>query len=556
MQKIYNRLKILLLLLALVGCQKEDLLTELETNSDALRVEQAQAWYTANASTPSIGTAAAKKKKQFPPFNAQWGKAAETEDKRYFVVEVPIKAEKRLAFKIKGTDVAPNGVTRLLVLKDKKNGKLVAALMHAYSTTGSDIKSFSYKSRPKDFSGLVFYTSLQGELVNGYTYEKGKIIAALKQPAQESSARTSCSDFGYVEIWERTCTVNLEGPDYCGEPYYVGRESVPYCQTFQPESLDPAFDLGGGGGGYQEPDKIVEDVYAPTEEELENATYEKPFALLPDVPCDIVQQWVTLAKFTVTLAQKQKVEGIVSQISVYAPTPTSGYGVPVTINYLSKVLDIDNAFSSVVNMDYFGVKVNTLPVINGQQLTPQQFLNLIRLNINNFVDSENSEFTPYNHYNIDDRALWSSTNPLGAIVSIDIFGPRNGSVIVSNYTSNSWTFSTLKDPFNGVHPVSGNRQFGYSTNSDGSYTFYTRGVDRLSDIWITASQPTATIGIPFSQADALWTSFQDKIKLYVNNNGGSASANSITEKYRPDWSALKAVVDGKKPLSSLSNDCK
>jgi len=223
--------------------------------------------------------------------------------------------------------------------------------------------------------------------------------------------------------------------------------------------------------------------------------------------------------------------------------------------YLSKVLDIDNAYSSVVNMDYFGVRVNTLPVINGQRATPQQFLQYIRLNINSFVNTNNSRFTPYNYYNIDDRALWASNNPLGAIVSIDIWGPRNGSVIVSNYNSSSWTFSTLKDPFNGVHPVSGNREFGFTANSDGSYIFYTKGVDRLSAIWITASQPTTTTGIPFTQADALWSSFQEKMKLYVNDHGGSASANGITETHRPDWSALKDVVDGKKPLSTLSNDC-
>ncbi|KAF5280095.1 hypothetical protein FQR65_LT15085 [Abscondita terminalis] len=66
-------------------------------------------------------------------------------------------------------------------------------------------------------------------------------------------------------------------------------------------------------------------------------------------------------------------------------------------------------------MDYFPVTVNQLPIINGTRLTPEQFLNHIRTNINNFVDTGYSECTPYNNYGVDDRNLWNSSNPLGAI---------------------------------------------------------------------------------------------------------------------------------------------
>lgn len=110
-----------------------------------------------------------------------------------------------------------------------------------------------------------------------------------------------------------------------------------------------------------------------------------------------------------------------------------------------------------------------------------------------------------------------------------------------------------------MHPVSGNREFGFAANNDGSYTFYTKGVDRLSDAIISALQPTPTIGIPFNQADELWTSFQNKIIAFVNDplNGDTSGAaiKGETKKYRPDWVDVKDVRDGKKPLSTLSNDC-
>ena len=54
----------------------------------------------------------------------------------------------------------------------------------------------------------------------------------------------------------------------------------------------------------------------------------------------------------------------------------------------------------------------------------------------------------------------------------------------------------------------------------------------------------------FQQADALWTSFQEKIKKYVNQNGGTVLLANQTIQ-RPDSQQIK---DGKKPLSSLSSD--
>jgi hypothetical protein len=66
-----------------------------------------------------------------------------------------------------------------------------------------------------------------------------------------------------------------------------------------------------------------------------------------------------------------------------------------------------------------------------------------------------------------DEALWNSSNPLSTIISISI-ALDDGNVVCSDFQSCCWVFTTLQalwKPFtwkDGVHPVSGNRQFGIS----------------------------------------------------------------------------------------------
>lgn len=209
-------------------------------------------------------------------------------------------------------------------------------------------------------------------------------------------------------------------------------------------------------------------------------------------------------------------------------------------------------------MDYFPVKVTQLPIIDGIRQTPEQFLEFIRKNINSFVDTDYAEFEPYQWYGVNDVSLWNSSNPLGAVIALDISGPDNGSVIVSDYSSTGWTFSTIYDPMYASHPVSGHRDFGFTVNGDGSYTFYTRGVDRLTNAGGTALHNISMFltgqSYPFSQADALWTSFQSMINSFVNQNGGNSSI-SAQQIHRPNWQQVIDVIDGRAPLSSLSKDC-
>ena len=145
------------------------------------------------------------------------------------------------------------------------------------------------------------------------------------------------------------------------------------------------------------------------------------------------------------------------------------------------VQQIKNAGEYQINLDRFEINVNALPIVNGSRLTPVEFLNYIRRNLNNFVDNSITTFQPYYdpNDNINDATRWNSNYPTGSILHLNISGD-NGSVIVSSNLPNQWTVSTLRTPLDGAHPVSGNRTWGYDQRSDGSYVFYVSGADRLT----------------------------------------------------------------------------
>ena len=88
-------------------------------------------------------------------------------------------------------------------------------------------------------------------------------------------------------------------------------------------------------------------------------------------------------------------------------------------------------------------------------------------------------------------------------------------------------------------------KFGYTQNVDGSYTFYTRGVDRLTSsfdqLFSTLSKVVYDDGIQFEKADELWRSMQKGIADFINGNGGNAEVKPPQTK-RPDWEEVKDVL--------------
>ena len=217
---------------------------------------------------------------------------------------------------------------------------------------------------------------------------------------------------------------------------------------------------------------------------------------------------------------------------------------------------ITNAEGIAINLDNFSVFMDALPIVNGKRMTINEFTEHIRLNMNLHVDTKFSSFEPHPSTGVDEAAKWQSSNPLGAVIAIGI--PIDQcSVIVSEYApgyeSSGWTFSTIHDPLNGDHPVSGTRVFGcYETA--GGYVFYTQGADRLTNYGQAliglVTKAAAGKELQFTQADQLWKSLQTKVAAFVNSHGAHATINPpITN--RPKWSDVKQAIEQNRSLSTV-----
>lgn len=253
-------------------------------------------------------------------------------------------------------------------------------------------------------------------------------------------------------------------------------------------------------------------------------------------------------------------------------------------NYLDpkwQLQSLQDAGGKTINFDNFSVTLSQLPIVNGNRLSPEQFVEYVRTHINDFTGPGNPTFNP--HPNIPGEAARWQNHEIGSVISIDI--PfDNGSVILSDYSSTtsmygstygtSWTFSTLTDPYNGTHPVSGNRRFGvtvtpdysgwaggYYVDSPPTYTFYIQGVDRIylragELVGAAASgQFSSSKALQYAKADNAWNSFITNIANFANSHQSQGSGNvakinpSVT--VRPNWADVTNALTNHRPLQSV-----
>lgn len=273
---------------------------------------------------------------------------------------------------------------------------------------------------------------------------------------------------------------------------------------------------------------------------LQTAVNKNPNLLL-NMDCNQLPFWQDIAMHQVPQSVLDKIKSIPNQNSYWTQWD---------------ITNLEDGTGARVNMDLFPVKITSLPNKSGtnQKYTPAEFFDFFRKNINLFAD----KFTPIEdiHYNIHDTALWNSSNPLGALIHIDI-PVDDGTVVCSGFSTNTWIFSTVKAPlgwgYDAIHPVAGNRAFSYYTNpDDGSITIYTRGVDRVSKIW-DEDTPILNFLVEkavFTGADRLWLDMQTKLRNYVNDHGGSAIV-VPSVRNRPNYDKVKKYLKNQAPLSSL-----
>jgi hypothetical protein len=198
-----------------------------------------------------------------------------------------------------------------------------------------------------------------------------------------------------------------------------------------------------------------------------------------------------------------------------------------------KVQNFDDAIGDL-NLDFYPVKITKMPTVNGTQVDAAGLLEHVRRNLNDFVNTFYSTFSPYQ--TPTDSVKWESASPLGAVIKIDIPGPDNAAVVTSLAEGSRWRFSTIRTPNTGSHPVSGNREFGFRTLDDGSTVFFTRGADRTSE-----TGETIMDFISYGAADKLWLSLPEKIAQFVNANGGTAvKLDRFSRRFK--WSLVRIIL--------------
>src|SRR5262249_17325733 len=112
-------------------------------------------------------------------------------------------------------------------------------------------------------------------------------------------------------------------------------------------------------------------------------------------------------------------------------------------------------------------------------VTPEDVIHNLLNHTNTTIN--NSDFTSINQFTprVNDRDL-----QVGDIVDIAMWPHGlldNGSVMLTDLQPSHFRFTTINARRYGMHPVSGQREFGYENTPNGGVRFYTRGADRAND---------------------------------------------------------------------------
>ncbi len=234
----------------------------------------------------------------------------------------------------------------------------------------------------------------------------------------------------------------------------------------------------------------------------------------------------------------------------------------------------------LANIDYYGVEITIYPDFdnNGYPDSEAEIYDTFR---NKFIDlasgeKENFQFScniPFNLSNttdihwefepltINDGNLFVSDNPLTAIFLIEAgtsgfltLTADEGTIIVSDFTNNNWTISTITSDENSTQPFSGNRQWGWHINQNNNLELFTRAVDvaRVSDI--IKKDPRGSEECQqndyYNIAEATWDNMQQEIAQWVNEYGGQATVVPKTA-VRVDKEKLKELLKSNETINQI-----
>ncbi len=178
------------LLFMMYGCSSEDEYPIEVKTVAALTKQLAQTYYQEVYGYPPRLKNAEENRISLTP---QWDLAELYSDSLWYAVESPIKFENDLKVTLISSDITENirsenignikQVLRLVILRNKETGKTVSFIMAILPSLNymkqkdETIYGNKYLKRTSDLDGSVLFFGIDGQFVNGWIYENGKITA-------------------------------------------------------------------------------------------------------------------------------------------------------------------------------------------------------------------------------------------------------------------------------------------------------------------------------------------------------------------------------------------
>ena len=161
-----------------------------------------------------------------------WERAKESNRSRYEVVEIPIKTKRghiildyETSKKWKPNKSAKfiRNTAKIVIERDKKTGKTRSFMMvfigsYNYLKMTRTMEKNTYLYRQPDFDGMVLFYELNGTLINGWKYTKGKISGSIV-PKLEMDEMNESSYSTQTRGWVEDCYTDYiyESDEVCEE---------------------------------------------------------------------------------------------------------------------------------------------------------------------------------------------------------------------------------------------------------------------------------------------------------------------------------------------------
>lgn len=239
------------------------------------------------------------------------------------------------------------------------------------------------------------------------------------------------------------------------------------------------------------------------------------------------------------------------------------YQIPITANLALAEIEAsqqfirgnDNIQSASVNLDYFSVRIDKMPKVDGgalglYRLIKQRFLKLAsghtdfkgHATIPSSINMGVSGLWKFRPYPKEDEPMYENIQAIKWNGEIDhpiffIEADSNdwyaqpvvdhGAVIVSEFSDMCWLFTTINTSESDSQPFSGHRQFGIHLHEDGFYRVFTRALDRVwpsgRTSFANAYDIDGTVKDYFTIANGTWNYYMNEVWNFITDLGGSAT---------------------------------